>query len=397
MYRFNGLVMFIAFAMFTTLVMIGAVLWQVSIGQRQDGWYLILWGIFTLNLMAFVAVMALRRSLDELLGCDWLKMQDVIEKLHGLYRKDSKRKIRNIYSELSVVQEKMAEKINSAEAEIALSQERNRSLGLSVGRLELQARQQLDAGALALDSISTVNDAIAHTIAQALSTEQIAAQAVEDAVLGGQKVDETIAKIRDIAKRVGMINDIAYKTNLLALNATIEAARAGEHGKGFAVVAAEVRKLAERSQHVACEIGSLAVDSVGVADEAGVLLAGMVPSSRKTALLIHEMAILAQGQASGIDIANKHIESLGETSAIIADDASRIVGKLAEFNCPALDILPIEFSHAHLMASTPSPRINLPTDWPQVEKSPMAVTALKIGRIAAATPEDIDESKFSRF
>lgn len=397
MYRSNGLVIFIGLAMFTTLVMMGMVLWQAPISQRQDVWYLILWGIFTLNLMTFVAVMALRRSLDELLGCDWPKMQDVIEKLHGLYCKDSKRNIRNIYSELSVVQEKMAEKMNAADAEIALSQERNRSLSLSVGRLELQARQQLDAVALALDSMSTVNDAIAHTTAQALSTEQIAARAVEDAVLGGQKVDETIAKIRDIAKRVGMINDIAYKTNLLALNATIEAARAGEHGKGFAVVAAEVRKLAERSQHVAREIGSLAVDSVGGADEAGVLLAGMVPSSRKNALLIHEMAILSQGQTSGIDIANRHIESLGGMSAAIADVASHIVGKLAEFNYPAQDILPVDFSHAPLMASMSPPRLNVPTDWQQVAKAPMAATALKVGRIAAEIPEHIDESKFSRF
>lgn len=397
MYRSNGLVIFIVLAMFTTVGMTGAVLWQVPIGHGLDIWFLILWGIFSLNLMTCVAVMVLRRSWDELLGCDWLKMQGVIEKLHELYRKDPNLKIRNIYSELFVVQENVAEKINAAEAEISLLKECNRSLSLSVGRLELQARHQLDEVALALDSISTVNDAIAHTTAQALSTEQIAVLAVDDAVLGGQKVDETIAKIRDIAKRVGMINDIAYKTNLLALNATIEAARAGENGKGFAVVAAEVRKLAERSQHVAREIGSLAVDGVGVADEAGVLLAGMVPSSQKIALLIHEIAILAQGQTSTMDIANRHIKSLGETSASIADDASRIVGKLAELNRPALDILPVEFSHAPLIASTPPPRLNVPTDWPQVAKVPMAATALKVGGIAAAIPEDIDESKFSRF
>ena len=62
---------------------------------------------------------------------------------------------------------------------------------------------------------------------------------------------------REIESITQVITGIADQTNLLALNASIEAARPGEHGKGFAVVAAEVRKLAEESNHSASKIVTL--------------------------------------------------------------------------------------------------------------------------------------------
>ena len=128
-------------------------------------------------------------------------------------------------------------------------------------------------------------------------TQGMATKASAEATDGGAAVGQTVVAMKQIASKIGIVDDIAYQTNLLALNAAIEAARAGEHGKGFAVVAAEVRKLAERSQHAAREIGELAASSVSTAERAGQLLDEIVPSIRRTSALVQEIAS-ASGQQS---------------------------------------------------------------------------------------------------
>ena len=141
----------------------------------------------------------------------------------------------------------------------------------------------------------------------------MAQKSAHDAVNGGEAVSATVMAMQKIAERISVIDDIAYQTNLLALNAAIEAGRAGEHGRGFAVVASEVRKLAERSQVASQEIGQLATESVKRAELAGILLQDIVPSIRKTADLVQEIAAASSEQTSGVNQINMAISQVNQT------------------------------------------------------------------------------------
>jgi methyl-accepting chemotaxis protein len=158
--------------------------------------------------------------------------------------------------------------------------------------------------AASVEQTSSTMDAMSASISQnsdnARVTDGMATKASAEAVDGGRAVNDTVSAMKQIAAKIGIVDDIAYQTNLLALNAAIEAARAGEHGAGFAVVAAEVRKLAERSQHAAKEIGDLAGNSVAKAERAGKLLDEIVPSIQKTSDLVQEIAAASSAQSESV-------------------------------------------------------------------------------------------------
>jgi len=167
-----------------------------------------------------------------------------------------------------------------------------------------------------MDAMST---SIERNSDNARVTNSIASQTSIEAAEGGQAVGETLLAMKQIASKIGIVDDIAYQTNLLALNAAIEAARAGEHGRGFAVVAAEVRKLAERSQHAALEISELAVSSVTTAERAGRLLHSIVPSIQKTSDLVSEIDAASAEQSDSV----KQISgAMGQLNATTQQNAS---------------------------------------------------------------------------
>ena len=163
-------------------------------------------------------------------------------------------------------------------------------------------------------SLEQMTSSISQNTDNARITDGMASQSALGAAEGGKAVAQTVEAMKRIADKVRIIDDIAYQTNLLALNAAIEAARAGEHGKSFAVVASEVRKLAERSSIAAQEIGQLAGSSVEMAERAGKLLDDIVPSIRKTADLVKEIAAASQEQASGVGQVNAAVGQLNQAT-----------------------------------------------------------------------------------
>jgi methyl-accepting chemotaxis protein len=187
-------------------------------------------------------------------------------------------------------------------------------------------------------SIEQMSASIAQNNQNASITDGMAQKSANDAAHGGEAVSATVEAMQKIAERISVIDEIAYQTNLLALNAAIEAGRAGEHGRGFAVVASEVRKLAERSQVAAQEIGELATSSVKRAELAGNLLEQMVPSIRKTADLVQEIAAASSEQATGVSQINSAISQVGQTLQQNAAASEELSSTAEELNGQAVKL-----------------------------------------------------------
>jgi methyl-accepting chemotaxis protein len=184
-------------------------------------------------------------------------------------------------------------------------------------------------------NLEQMNAIINQNAANSSETRRIAVKGAHEAEEGGKAVQETVGAMHKIADRVGIIEDIARQTNLLALNAAIEAARAGEQGRGFSVVASEVRKLSERSQSAAKEIGELATSSVRIAERSGSLLGELLPSIRKTAELVEEVAAGSNEQATGVQQINRAMTQVDQVTERSATAAEQLASTAEEMTAQA--------------------------------------------------------------
>jgi methyl-accepting chemotaxis protein len=194
-------------------------------------------------------------------------------------------------------------------------------------------------------SLEQMTSSILQNADSSRETERMAIKGARDAEDSGDAVREAVDAMQQIVRRITIIDEIAYQTNLLALNAAIEAARAGDHGRGFAVVASEVRKLAERSQGAAKEVSELAATSLRVADKTGKALVDLVPSIRKTAELVQNVAVASKEQSLSVSQISKTMtqvdlvtqrnasasEELASTAEELASQAESLQGVISFF------------------------------------------------------------------
>jgi methyl-accepting chemotaxis protein len=203
--------------------------------------------------------------------------------------------------------------------------------------------QQMSEGATdqasSVEEISASMEEMVANIQQntnnAKQTEKMAQQASREITESNEAVVQTVSSMKTIANKISIIEEISRQTNLLALNAAVEAARAGEHGKGFAVVAAEVRKLAERSQHAAVEINQVSFTSVDVAQKSGDLLNKIVPNIQKTTNLILEISAASVEQNAGADQVNLAVQKLNQVVQENAATAEEMAAGAEELNSQA--------------------------------------------------------------
>jgi methyl-accepting chemotaxis protein len=222
--------------------------------------------------------------------------------------------------------------VRSAATALASASEQVSSTSQSLARGTSEQAASIEETTSSLEQMSA---SITQNAESSRQTEQIARRGADDAEASGQAMRETMSAMRAIVEKTSIIEEIAYQTNLLALNAAIEAARAGDHGRGFAVVAAEVRKLAERSQAASREISALADSSVKVGEHSGACLRELVPSIRKTAELVQEVAAACREQSTGVSQISTAVTTVDEVTQRNASAAEELSSTAEELSAQA--------------------------------------------------------------
>ena len=201
---------------------------------------------------------------------------------------------------------------------------------ISADNAHLSARTEQQSSTLGETASSMVEftQSVKRNAENVRVASQLASSASATAKKGGTVVSEAVAMInaanegsRRIGTIVSTIDTLAFQTNILALNAAVEAARAGDQGRGFAVVAAEVRALAQSSAAAAKEIKGLvgaAIEQVDegakLADKAGSSMVDIVVAIQQASDLMGEIDVATSEQARGIELVNRAIAQMKETT-----------------------------------------------------------------------------------
>ncbi len=145
-----------------------------------------------------------------------------------------------------------------------------------------------------------------------------------NAKIGGEKNKEVLTLTK-------LINEIAENIKILSLNAAVESARAGEHGKGFAVVASEIKRLSEKTSISVKNITEKINESNDISiSTSNKLTQEVLPSIKKLANNINEIAISTEEQANNIEQANNAIQMFNENTQTNAASAEELTATSKE-------------------------------------------------------------------
>jgi len=224
----------------------------------------------------------------------------------------------------------LAVKESSANVATGSTQLSESAVQLSTGATE-QASSAQEVSASMEQMASSIDQNNDNAQKTRLISEDVSAKAQES----GEAVHHTVEAMKEISSKINIVSDIARQTNMLALNAAIEAARAGEAGKGFAVVAAEVRKLAEISQHSAISITELSQDSLAIATKAGDMIKSLVEEVKKTTDLVEEISAASMEQNNGMGQVNSALLQLDKVTQQNASSSEEIAATSEELAAQA--------------------------------------------------------------
>ncbi len=318
---------------------IGVVQKEGMRAQMSSANTLMIGGAIGAILIGLAVAVLITRGVLRQLGCDPADIEAVTRRIAdgdlGVKMDLDIKNSRSVYASLQRMVEQLKAVVCDVQTAAGNVASGSQQMSATSEEMSQGATEQAAAAEEASSSMEEMAANIRQNADNALQTEKIATQSAADAQAGGKAVAETVTAMKQIAEKISIIEEIARQTNLLALNAAIEAARAGEHGKGFAVVAAEVRKLAERSQHAAGEISELSGSSVEVAEKAGEMLARMVPDIQKTAELVQEIAAASKEQDTGAEQVNKAIQQLDQVIQQNASASEEMAGTAEELSSQA--------------------------------------------------------------
>ncbi|MCY1529393.1 hypothetical protein D9M68_645340 [compost metagenome] len=156
-----------------------------------------------------------------------------------------------------------------------------------------------------------------------------------------------------------------------------------------------MRKLAERSQVAAQEIGAVAGDSVTLAARAGELLDKMVPSIRKTADLVQEIASASREQNTGLEQINLAVTQLAQTTQVNASASEELSSTSEEMSGQAVQLQEMiqYFQLTDLALGGQRPTASRPG---RAAATPLRPTGASHTR-RTLQDEPIDETAFTRF